>query len=61
MKHIYIKPLKIGQLCTMNGHVYQAKKGHCADCDLCNEAECRDGQIDCLSIIKTNIRFKRIK
>ena len=26
MKRIYIKPLKIGQICTINGHVYQAKK-----------------------------------
>ena len=61
MKSIYIKPLKIGEICTINDHVYQARKGHCDTCALRGKDECHKGQIDCMSILDCGIHFKLIK
>jgi hypothetical protein len=56
-----MKRLKPGQLCTINGHVFQVKEGSCDNCSLRNKDECSKGQIDCVSIIGTCTNFKLIK
>ena len=56
-----MKHLKPGQLCTINGYIYQAKKGCCDTCSLYRKDECSQGQIDCMSILDCGIHFKLIK
>ena len=61
MKRIYIKPLKPGQLCTINGHVYQVKEGSCDNCSLLNKDECSKGFVPCIPLIGATNYLKLIK
>ena len=53
-----MKKLRTGQLCTINGHIYQVKKDWCITCAF---SKTRCTNIPCISTIGWNNCFKLIK
>ena len=53
-----MKKLRTGQLCTINGHIYQVKKDWCITCAF-SKPKCPN--IPCISTIGWNNCFKLIK
>lgn len=53
-----MKKLRIGQLCTINGHIYQVTRDLCMNCAF-RKISCTD--IRCISIIGWDNCFKLIK